>query len=96
MPITPKQSKNPSLSTEFQRSMSIQMKYIMPFFIVFISQKFPSGLALYWTTSNIFAIFHEIAVSRKSNKIIQKNDPVKESKDSHEVKNQHGRENKSN
>jgi len=58
-------NKNPSLKSEFQRSLSLQMKYIMPVFIFFIALKFSSGLALYWTTSNVFAIVHEIIVANK-------------------------------
>ncbi len=59
-------SKNKSFKDELQRSMTIQMKYIMPVFIVFIANRFSSGLALYWTVSNIFAIFHEVIVAKKT------------------------------
>ena len=59
-------NKNKSFKDELQRSMSIQMKYIMPIFIVFIANRFSSGLALYWTVSNIFAIFHEVIVAKKA------------------------------
>ncbi|MFC1756801.1 YidC/Oxa1 family membrane protein insertase [Patescibacteria group bacterium] len=70
MPAIPKKTPGKqSFGSELQRSMGIQMKYIMPIFIFFVAQKFSSGLALYWTTSNIFAIFHEIIVSRKSKEI---------------------------
>jgi YidC/Oxa1 family membrane protein insertase len=66
----PKIKKNSSpghsFKEELQRSMSIQMRYIMPIFIFFIAQRFASGLALYWTTSNVFAIVHEIVVARKA------------------------------
>jgi YidC/Oxa1 family membrane protein insertase len=55
-----------SFRTQLQRSMSFQMKYIMPLFIFWIAYRFSSGLALYWTTSNIFAILHEVLVSRKN------------------------------
>ena len=71
MPAIKKRPKKASLSAEFQRSMAIQMKYIMPLFIIFISLKFPSGLALYWTTSNVFAIVHEIIVAKKSRALKQ-------------------------
>jgi len=58
-----------SFKDELQKSMGIQMKYIMPVLIFFIAQRFSSGMALYWTTSNIFAILHEIIVAKKSEKI---------------------------
>lgn len=63
-------SSKPSLKEQFGRSMSMQMKYIMPIFIIFISQRFSSGLALYWTASNSFAIVHELIVSKKADKIL--------------------------
>ncbi|MBU1179066.1 YidC/Oxa1 family membrane protein insertase [Patescibacteria group bacterium] len=63
--------KERSFKDELQRSMGIQMRYVMPVFIFFIAQRFSSGLALYWTTSNIFAIFHEIIVARKAKKLEQ-------------------------
>ena len=49
--------------------MNIQMRYVMPFFIFFIGLKLSSGIALYWTTMNIFAIVHEAIVRRKAEKI---------------------------
>jgi len=56
-----KQSNKP----DFQRIMNMQMKYVMPIFIFIFAQKFASGLALYWTTSNLFGILHEIIVKNK-------------------------------
>lgn len=64
--------KERSFKADFQRSMSIQMKYIMPIFVFFIAQRFSSGMALYWTTSNVFAIVHEAIVARKA-KSLKKN-----------------------
>lgn len=70
MPSIPKKtSGKSSFGSELQRSMGLQMKYVMPIFIFFIAQKFSAGLALYWTTSNVFAIFHEIAVSKKAKEL---------------------------
>ena len=67
-------NKDKSFKSELQRSMGIQMKYIMPIFVFFIAQRFSSGLALYWTTSNIFAILHEIVVSKKAKILNTQND----------------------
>jgi len=72
--IQKKAQKDTSFKGQLQKSMSVQMKYIMPVFIFFIAQKFSSGMALYWTTSNVFAILHEIVVAKKSKNILQKND----------------------
>jgi len=70
MPQTKRNTtKDHSFKAELQRSMSVQMKYIMPIFIFFIAMRFSSGLALYWTVSNVFAIVHEIAVSKKAKKL---------------------------
>ncbi|PIS13410.1 MAG: hypothetical protein COT67_01940 [Candidatus Tagabacteria bacterium CG09_land_8_20_14_0_10_41_14] len=68
------ESKERSFKNELQKSMSVQMKYVMPVFIFFIAQRFSSGMALYWTTSNVFAIVHEMVVARKAKKLKEKND----------------------
>lgn len=70
MPKTSNQfSGGKSFKNELQKSLNIQMKYIMPIFVVFISMRFPGALSLYWTTSNVFAILHEIIVKRKAEKL---------------------------
>ncbi|MDD5033085.1 MAG: YidC/Oxa1 family membrane protein insertase [Candidatus Pacebacteria bacterium] len=56
---------NFSFKDELQKSMSMQMKYIMPVVIFFVATRFASGLPLYWTTANVFAIVHEIIISKK-------------------------------
>ncbi len=47
-------------------AMATQMKtmqYIMPLITVFIGWGFPAGLALYWTTSSIFAIVQQYLIT---------------------------------
>ena len=61
-------AKSNSFQDHLSRSISLQAKYIMPIFIFFIALKFSSGIALYWTTMNIFAIVHEAIVAYKSKK----------------------------
>jgi len=61
--------KDNTFKNQLQKSMGIQMKYIMPVFIFFIARNFVSVLALYWTASNIFAILHELFVKRRLAKI---------------------------
>jgi len=58
-----------SFKDQLQKSLNVQMKYIMPIFVIFISLRFSAALPLYWTTSNIFAILHEIIVRKEAQKI---------------------------
>ncbi len=64
-------SSNKSFKDDLMRSMSLQMKYVMPILIIFIALRFSSAVSLYWTTMNIFAIVHEASVRRKAEKILQ-------------------------
>ncbi len=71
-----------SFQESLSRSMSVQAKYIMPIFIFFIALRFSAGLALYWTTMNVFAIVHEAIVAYRARKI-QHETPVRENKNNH-------------
>lgn len=53
-----------SFKDDLAKSMSIQMKYILPVIIFFISKGLPAVVALYWTTSNLFAIGQELYLRR--------------------------------
>lgn len=64
MPKTPPKSENPSFKDDFQRSLGIQMKYVFPVIIVFISASFPAALPLYWSTRNIFMTVQEVYVKK--------------------------------
>jgi len=57
-----------SFAQEMTRSMNVQMKYILPVFIVFIAYKVSAAIALYWVTSNMMAILQELLVRRKMQK----------------------------
>lgn len=57
-------SKPNSFKDDLAKSMSIQMKYILPVIIFFISRGLPAVVALYWTTSNLFAIGQELYLRR--------------------------------
>lgn len=48
----PDKSKGPSFKDDLAKSMNIQMRYVMPVMITFISMALPSALAIYWLTSN--------------------------------------------
>ena len=69
-----------SFQNDFQKMFSQQAAYIFPVIILIISLKFPAAVALYWTTSNIFASVHEYIVKRKSQ--VQQNDRRPETKSS--------------
>ncbi len=58
-----------SFQDQLARTMNIQARYIMPGVIFFIALKFSSGIALYWTDMNIFAIVHEAIVAHQAKKI---------------------------
>lgn len=66
LPVLIKTGKKLSPQEEFTRNMNLQMKYVMPVIIVFISASFPSAISIYWLTSNLFAIGHEVIVRRKA------------------------------
>ena len=59
-----------SFGESFSKSMSMQMKYIFPFLMAFIS--YSSGvIALYFIASNIFAIGQQIYAKRKDPLVIE-------------------------
>ncbi|MEI8123764.1 MAG: YidC/Oxa1 family membrane protein insertase [bacterium] len=71
IPKTPKKdkqndSKTPSFKDELAKSMSMQMKYVMPIIIFFIAKSFPVVVSLYLVTSSLFAIGQELYVRKQS------------------------------
>ncbi len=60
-----KEKQTKSFKDDLMKNMNIQMKFIMPVIIFFISYSLPAAIALYWTTSNVFMIFQEIFVKKK-------------------------------
>lgn len=76
LPPIPKSNKNQSsFKDDFARSMNIQMRYVMPVVIIFIASSFPIAISLYWLTSNIFAIGHELVVKRKASVLFNQSVP---------------------
>ncbi|MEK9182787.1 MAG: YidC/Oxa1 family membrane protein insertase, partial [Patescibacteria group bacterium] len=65
-PPTVAHSSTLSFGESFSKSMNMQMKYIFPFVVVFISYTISGAIALYWITNNIFTVGQQIYVSRKS------------------------------
>lgn len=56
------------LQNDIAKAMSVQMKYIFPIIVTFISYSISGALALYWITSNLFSIGQEIYIKNKYHK----------------------------
>lgn len=65
MPITPKKIEGGSFQDDLARNMQVQMKYVFPVMIFFISYNIASAIALYWITSNLFMIGQEFYIRRQ-------------------------------
>jgi YidC/Oxa1 family membrane protein insertase len=75
MPVTPPKGKigEGSFKDELARSMSVQMKYVLPVFVLIGAYNLPAVVGIYWTTSNLFAIGQELymrKVYKKSNQSV--------------------------
>ncbi len=51
--------------SEIAANMTKQMKYFFPVIVVFISYSISAAVAIYWVTSNVFAIAQEIYIRKK-------------------------------
>lgn len=69
LPAAEKGSK-PSFKDDFARSFNVQMRYMLPIIVFGISYSISAAVALYWTTSNLFSIAHELYVKRKAEKLV--------------------------
>lgn len=59
------QDKKSELKEDLQKSMMFNMRFVLPAIIFFVAYTLPAAIALYFTTSNIFALSQEIFVKRK-------------------------------
>ncbi len=57
-----KEGEEQTFKDEFARSMSFQARFVLPLFIGFIGLKLQAALPLYWATSNLFGIAHELYI----------------------------------
>lgn len=64
--VAESQSKTDKVSfqDEFQRSMRIQVLYVLPIFIIFIGTKLPAAITLYWITANVFGFLQDTYVRK--------------------------------
>ena len=53
---------------DFAQSMTKNMIYIMPVMTLVFAMSFPSGLALYWAVTTLFAIVQQHLIARKERK----------------------------
>ena len=60
-----------SFQENMSKSMHTQMKYIFPLIIVFIAYSVSGAVALYWITSNIFAIGQQMYANKKKRLAIE-------------------------
>src|SRR3989338_7806903 len=63
-PVAPEKPSG-SFQENFKKSMHTQMKYIFPFVVAFIAYSVSGAVALYWITSNIFAIGQQVYANKK-------------------------------
>lgn len=64
LPPMKDRSSNPTLKDDLARSFHMQMRYVMPFIVFFVSYAISAAIAIYWTTSNLFAIGQELFVRK--------------------------------
>lgn len=67
-PVPPTTKAGVSFRDDLARGMSMQMRYVLPVIVFFISYSISGVIALYWSTSNIFTIAQEFYFRRKYNK----------------------------
>lgn len=65
-PIALVEGAKPSFKDDFARSFNVQMRYMLPLIVFGISYSISAAVALYWATSNLFSIAHELYVKRKA------------------------------
>jgi YidC/Oxa1 family membrane protein insertase len=65
LPAPAPRKENATFQEDFARSLQLQMKFVLPVVIAVVAYIASAAVALYWITSNIFAIGQEIYVKRK-------------------------------
>lgn len=58
-----------SFQEDFQKSMQLNMRYMLPVVLGLTAASLPGAVALYWVTSNIFSIGQEVWVTKTGRKI---------------------------
>lgn len=60
--------KGNSFGDNLARSMQVQMKYIFPVIVFFVSYTISGAIAIYWLTANLFGIAQEIFIRKNVRK----------------------------
>jgi len=63
------EGKTGSFKDDLMKSMNLQMRYVLPIFVFIIAYTISAAVALYWATSNLFSVGHELLVKRKAKEI---------------------------
>ena|SRR3989344_6352119 len=63
-----------SFSEEMKKSFAFQARYVLPIVIVVASLGFSAAVPLYWSTSNLFSVVHELLVRRKAARLVSAGD----------------------
>lgn len=74
LPKPKPRGENPTMKEDLAHSFHLQMKYVMPIIVVVISYTISAAIALYWLTSNLFAIGQELIVRRNLKKNTESED----------------------
>lgn len=62
---TKKSDEKISFQDDFQRSMQLNMRYMLPVILAITAANLPGAVALYWVTSNMFSIGQEMWVTKR-------------------------------
>lgn len=65
-------SNKPSFKDDLMKGMGVQVKWVLPIVVFFISYGLISVIALYWSVSNMFAIGQELYIREKIKKPAEK------------------------
>jgi len=65
LPKIKERKDNATLKEDLARSFQLQMKYVMPAFVFMVAYFISAAVALYWLTSNIFAIGQEFVIRKQ-------------------------------
>lgn len=65
LPPLEKRNHEATLKEDLARSMQINMKYMMPGIVFVFAYWFSAAIALYWLTSNVFAIGQELVIRKQ-------------------------------
>ncbi len=71
-PASASTTSTDSFQASFGKSMQMQMKYIFPFLITWIAFRISGAVALYWITSNLFAVCQQLYVRKTEKKVLDK------------------------